>query len=224
MELLQNTTSKELFCDFLKNKGLHHSGSWSDLITKRVIPYIDDKKITVEELVSLLSDSDEHGRQHVFLYQIRSKAFDALRKDKLIPVLKANNLDKLLTSPLILDKPETPTISDIRWENNESELIIKVISTSQKYESVSEEHTDDDHFIKKFKRITTRSVNIVKLHSNGLVEVRISSKSNSTKYFEDVENLLHSLKAIIPYKEITSSPVNLLRAKKQIMGRKRFII
>jgi hypothetical protein len=215
MELLEQTTSKEVFSSFLKGKGLHYSGSWSDLLEKRAIPYIDQGKVKVDELVKLLADSDEYGRQHIFLYKIKADLFQNLKKDKLLPVLVEKNLDSVISEPLILDKPNIPTISSIRWENNESALILKVISSTSKYESVSEE-TIDDYFIKKYRKISSRSVNVIKINDNGLVEVRISSKSNSIRYFEDVADLLRMFTGIIPVKEIFSSPVNLLVAKNKL--------
>lgn len=219
MGLLQQTTSKDAFSNFLKGKELPYSGTWPELLEKRAIPYINENKIRVEELVELLSDSEEFGRQHIFLYQINKDLFDGLKKIKLLPVLRNKGLAELIDNPLVLDKPDVPTISHIRWDNNESALVLKVISSTSKYEAVSEEMIDD-YFIKKYRKISTRSVNTIKINDSGLVEVRISSKSNSIRYFEDVDDLLRLFSGIIPVKEIFLSPINLLVAKNKLWEEK----
>src|SRR5438477_2437136 len=69
-ELLSRATSLGVVSEFLKTKGLHHSaGSWDEVREKRIIPAIGRQKLTVDDLVKLLSEVEEFGRNHTFLYQ-----------------------------------------------------------------------------------------------------------------------------------------------------------
>jgi hypothetical protein len=218
LELLEQVATKEVVVNFLKGKGLPFSGSWAELVEKRVLPAVDDGKVTIEELTSLLAASEEHGRQHIFLYRLNEDSVCQLSEELLLPRLAELGLDGLIGNPEILNEPENATISDIRWDAGA--LVVKVISKLSKYEAVDETQDADGFFVKRYKVVSSRVVSVVKVNVSGLVEIKISSKHNSTRYAEDVLSLLNMLKAILPMKDIIGSPVSLYASKTGIWERR----
>src|SRR5258708_4892986 len=69
-ELLRPATSLVVVSDFLKSKNLRFSAtSWEEMKEKRIIPAIRQQKISLTDLKKLLSEVEEFGRSHIFLYR-----------------------------------------------------------------------------------------------------------------------------------------------------------
>jgi len=219
LKLLEKTTSKDVVTEFLQSKKLHFSGTWVELFEKRVYPAVEEGKIQVEELIDLLSKAEETGRQHIFLYQIPKDTLDTLTKETLLKRIKTAKWDKLVDSPIILNMPEKQTVTAVRFDTNGS-FIIKAISTRIRYEYKGDEVTQDGYLNKRYKIIKSRSICLLKMHSSGLVEVRISSKSHTTKYDEDVEEFLKLTDTIIPKSKIRSYAINLSKSKTKIWDKR----
>lgn len=219
MKLLEQTSNKNAVVELLKSKKLSFSGTWQELTEKRVTPAVQDNKLSISELTNLLATSEEHGRQHVFLYQLMPELVEMLTPEVLTPILHALGLDSLLKIPAVLDEPDEPTISDIRWEPDGA-LTIKVISKRVQREPVDEKLDAEGYIVLRYKTTSSRAVNLVKINPNGLVEVRISSKSNSTRYQDDVNDLLGMLKDIIPSAKLKAHPISLYAAKNNIWERR----
>jgi hypothetical protein len=219
LKLLEQTTSKDVVTEFLQSKNLHFSGTWVELFEKRVYPAVETGKIEVKELIDLLSKSEETGRQHVFLYQIPKDTLVTLTKDTLLKRVKSAKLDALVDSPIILNMPDKQTVTAVRFEANGS-FIIKAISTRTRYEYQGDDITKDGYLNKRYKIIKSRSICLLKMHSSGLVEVRISSKSHTTKYHEDVEEFLKLTDTIIPISKIRSYAINLSKSKTNIWDKR----
>lgn len=218
LELLEQVTTKEVIVSFLKDKNLPFSGSWTDLVEKRVLPAVNDGKISAGELTSLLATSEEHGRQHVFLHRLNGEAVNQLSRDLLLPKLVDLGLDSLTITPEILNEPDNATIADIRWDTGA--LVVKVISKRSSFEAVDEIRDADGYFVKRYKEASSRVVSVVKVHTSGLVEIKISSKHNSTRYYDDVLALLGMLKEFLPVRDIIGSPVSLYTSKTGIWERR----
>ena len=67
-ELLSRATSLGVVSEFLKARGLHHSaGSWDEMRDKRIIPTIGRQKLTIDDLIELLSEVRIWTQPHVFV-------------------------------------------------------------------------------------------------------------------------------------------------------------
>ena len=212
-KLLQETTSKEIVQNFLKNKGLHYSGTWEEVYSKRIIPAIEANQITEDDLIELLRDSEEYGRQHIFLYKceptIAKKIIDQTRVKG---ILEKNNLADLLTTPSILDMPDKPTFSDIRWDtaNIDLAMTIKSIETRRVKQFLGE-IKDGFKFSLNYEYVPERVVNIAKLSHDGNLEIRLQSNSNSNKYENELKKFRDYLEFLIPQEHF--SEVSLKNAK-----------
>lgn len=210
MSLLEKTTTKEVVCDFLKAKGLNFSGTWSDLLEKRILPAFLEKKISLQELTSLLSSAEETGRQHILLYQLPANVLKEFSREEIERKVQLTEFHQLLSSPKIIDKPDALTVSDIRWDADS--LVIKAISKRTRHVPLGEK-VEDNRLIKEYRIEESRAISLLKVHSDGLCEVRISSKSSSSSYSEEVLDFLRSLKPILSWEKIISFPLNLQKAK-----------
>src|SRR5438552_153875 len=110
-ELLSRATSLGVVSEFLKARGLHHSaGSWDEMRDKRIIPAIGRQKLTIDDLTKLLSEVEEFGRNHTFLYQGKQgdikKLFD---EDYISRVSRRLGHPQVLNGSALVDLPDDPT-------------------------------------------------------------------------------------------------------------------
>ena len=205
-KLLRNATSQEIVKDFLRSKQIPVSASnWDDLYTRRIDPALQEGVISVADLRTLLRDVEECGRQHTFLYRCTpDHALALLGSARLRAVLTDAGLLGLLSDPLDLELPESPTIVDIReipadQYSGFPSLLIKVVETRTKKVFL---HDLLDKEKKTFSKIYSyeekRAVNIVRLYADGLLELRIASQDNSTQYHDNVNALFGIVSKIIP--------------------------
>lgn len=229
-KLIRTATSQEIVRDFLRSKSIPVSASnWDDLYAKRIEPALHDNRISVEDLRNLLRDVEECGKQHTFLYQCDpAYAEKIIDQTRLHAVLKDLDLFGLLSAPLDLELPEQPTIVDIREipKNGYSSfpsILIKVVETRTKkiflHDLVNKE---EQTFSKVYSYEEKRAVNIVRLYSNGLLELRIASQDNSTKYHENVNRLFGIVSKIIPAAGFNEIPLS--KAKKKLFNDRKDLV
>lgn len=210
VSLLEKTTTKEVVCDFLKAKGLSFSGTWSDILEKRILPAFAENKVSLQELINLLSGAEETGRQHILLYQLPANVLKELSREEIEQKVRHTEFNSLLSNPKVIDKPDQLTVSDIRWDSGS--LVVKAISKRTRHIPLGEK-IEDNRLIKEYQIEESRAISLLKVHSDGLCEVRISSKSTASRYSEEVLDFLRALRPFISWERITSFPLNLQNAK-----------
>ena len=204
--LIERATSIAVVRDFLKSRGLQHSaGSWEDLRTKRVLPAYDEGKISLADLQELLRSTEGYGRQHVFLFKCpEDRAALLLADDRIQRVLAENNISEVGFDPLVVDLPEQPTFVDVRTAviDGVKSVSIKEIEkrTSKKLTSQVDD-TAAMTLTKVYRYEHQRAINVARLWANGLLEVRIASRDNSTQYKDDLNQLFYRLRSIFPRSE-----------------------
>lgn len=214
IEILREVTSLEVVSNYLKAKGLKHSASsWDTLLNKRILPAIRSKALSIDDLINLLRDSEECGRQHIFLYQCsRSNAKSLINKNRVEVVAEELGLSDLLISSKILNKPDEESFTDLRIETDFEDkafLIIKSVGTHVSRKRISE-FVKGNILTLKYELKKERAVNLVRLSSGGLLEIRIGSHSNSSNYKQDLKSLWQRIEKLIPksnFREIYLSPL-----------------
>lgn len=201
LKLLEETTSLEVVGHFLRQRGLASSASgWRFLRDNRILPALEQNKITVNDLISLLRDAEEHGRQHVFLYRVdRNHVGALLARNRVQAALRRHGLTRLLETPRILDQPDEPTVSDVRWEtaNIDLSLIVKVIE-KRRYRKLISQREEGNRLFVEYEFYDERAVNVARLHHDGILELRIGTHTNSSKYDSDIERFRQIVAPIIP--------------------------
>jgi hypothetical protein len=211
LDLLAEATSLDVVREFLRKKGLYHTaGSWKDMREKRLVPYLADFAITLEELLELLTSAEECGDQHIFLFHCRPEdAVEMMDRPRAHAALRANGLAHLIDAPDVRRMPATPTIVEVRWETAEVDLnmVIKVAEVRTK-RTLERERSLFGKFVKIYSDEQVRAVNVAKLHRTGLLEIRIQSRDNTTKYDGDLNRLLRLLGQFFPSARFTETSLS----------------
>jgi hypothetical protein len=219
--LIRESTSLEKVKDLLRKKALPHTAkSWDDLVDRRLRHNVKSGALSEQDLLELLWASEEYGRQHIFLYRLSDDA-PIPSEAKLKATLKNKNLDDLLATPLILDRPEefVPTGIRLSSDSDKVKAIVKFTGTHVYQERMGETRstTDTDHVSKLFveyRIVVDRAVWVAELHSNGVLELRIQSKKNSSMYKDELKEFWSLLAGIFRQKDF--EPVDLSRAKEKM--------
>lgn len=216
VNILRQVTSLEVVSDFLKSNGIKHSaGSWDAILNKRILPATKGKnpQLTISQLIGLLRDSEECGRQHTFLYKTTDdKAAQLLDSERLHAVLESMGVGHLLHAPLLLDQPEKLTFSDVRYEEESNSLIVKLIETRIRQKSLGEKIVGNI-LTKRYELKKERAVHVFKLHPDGLLELRIGSHSNSSDYKQDINHLWTLIAEIFPNSYFRDWSISALKDK-----------
>lgn len=216
VDLLRQTSSLSVVSEFLKAKGLTYSaGSWEDMLNKRIIPAIDNFQISNDDLIALLRSVEECGHQHVFLFACsKDKAIELLNRTRISRIIKSMGLEDLLEAPKVLDQPINPQIVDVRWEAASVDLSLSVKEIElRRFEKLTgtEQHGTKIHKI--YEIVEERAVNVAKLHRDGLLEIRIGSLANSTKYEKDIRRFWTKLNALLPLKEFSELSLSIVKER-----------
>jgi hypothetical protein len=217
IDLLARATSLGVVSEFLKTKGLHHSaGSWDEMRDKRLIPAIGRQKLTIGDLAKLLSEAEEFGRNHTFLYQAKqSEVRNLLDRDHISRVCKKLGHMQALDGPLLVDLPNEPTLTEIRKDTSNERpcWVFKAVETREEREFV-EETMVNNRIRREWEINRVRAVNIARLHESGFLEIRIQSYANSTQYAADLNRIRTMLRDYLP--PALFKPVSLSKAKKAL--------
>jgi uncharacterized protein YkuJ len=109
--------------------------------------------------------------------------------------------------------PKTPVFVDVRWQHNDSELVIKEVLTKESIEFAGETE-DGDTIQRTFKRVRERVVNVGILRKNGTFELRLFSRRGPSMYDDDVKQIAHRWK---PFLDITTfAPISFSKAKRKL--------
>jgi hypothetical protein len=221
-KLLKQTSSIGVISGYLKSKGLVHSASsWDELFTKRIEPAFLKNEISLEELLELLRNAEESGRQHVFLYKCKqTTAVELLDRQKVRKALVAKQMAGLLGSPLLLDLEDISKaqIVDVRWTTTNKgvdvSMTVKIVAHRHVNELSSTVTNADGSILKLFTPVKRRVVHVFRLHRDGTLEVRIASHATSTRYEEDLRHLRDMVEFLIPAANF--KPISLTKAKERL--------
>lgn len=186
--------------DLLRERDLPSSaGSWDDLLEKRILPALAKRAITVADLVQFLRESEEYGRQHIFLYKCPPARVEQLiDRDVVRKALAQRGAATVLDHPSIVDWPTTTRIVDARWEaEGESDAFILKIVDPRMYHVLVDEIEQGDFIVKRYIREQVRAVNVLHLHHDGLLEMRIAAHKNTSQYTEDIKKMWRMAEPIL---------------------------
>jgi hypothetical protein len=223
LTLIERATSISVVRDFLKSRDIPHSASsWEELRTKRIVPAIDDGQLTIADLHALLRRTEGFGRQHIFLFTCRTdRAAAMISEERVRKLLQEKGVSEISNDPIMVDLPDKPTFVDIRFGKAQGakSMMLKEIEkrTSKKLTS---ETADDEAmtFTKVYKVEHARAINVARLWDNGLLEVRIASRDNSTRYRDDLAFFFSRLRPIIARDEFAE--ISLKTLKKNLWAKR----
>lgn len=199
-KLLEASTSLGVVSDFLKTKKLHYSaGSWQAMADLRLLPALENEQISNEDLEQLVQEAEEYGRQHVFLYTCSSvDAIKMVDRKTVATQLQHRKIEYLLTQSKLVEDPQGVEIVDVRWDTAKVDyrLILKEVELKT-HDKLIGTRTDGDRLYKEYQREKERAVNVVRLHIDGFLEIRIASHRNSSRYEDDIFRIFQRLSGLL---------------------------
>jgi hypothetical protein len=185
-KLLKQATSLNIVGAFLRANGApHHScPDWETACETRLPKAIESESITVKGLEDFLADVEEHGHQHVFLYKATSKwvTTEVMSERNVVARLKKIGRLDALRAPNILVSPTEATITAVRYEESllGDAIVVKVADESVYREEILPRKREGTREFREFELHPKRVVNVARLHSNGILEIRISQQTERT--------------------------------------------
>jgi hypothetical protein len=183
------------------------------MLERRILPAVKKKDLSIDSLINFLRDSEECGKQHVFLYQCsKARAADFMDRTRIEAVANELGLADLVSTAKILYKPEEEAFTDIRFETDKNEntcLYIKSIGTHESRKPLSET-IKGNVLTCRYEIKKERAVNVIRLCSNGILEVSIGSHSSSSHYRKDLASLRLKIEHFLPknhFSEVYLSPL-----------------
>lgn len=223
-KILQENATLVEASHFLKLRGLPSSAvSWEQLTKMRIEKALDEKKLSRSDLIELIRLTEEHGKQHIFLYRTGSgRARSLMERGRVGKILEQMGIASLLRRPRILDKPASQSVADVRWEieKDEHKFILKTVE-KRVHRTFVDERSEEAFVVRRYKDTPVRAVNLFKLHQDGLLELRIYSHVNSSEYRGDVTRMWTIASQLFPLRYfsellLTKAKINLWKKRKKL--------
>lgn len=228
LQLLEEKGTLTEVSNFLKRRGLTHSASsWDQMRSERILPALQQGDITEQHLLSLLGELEEHGHQHIFLYEYRDDEVDSVfseDEEETINLIPADediqaNLEEIeatdvYESPRFFERPDEPSLSEVRTEEGTGgqALVIKAVETRIYTETLGREEREGDEYAIAYRDVPVRAVNLFRLHSHGLLELRLQQHENASQdYEEERERMWGLVQGFLDRNDFT--PLYISRAK-----------
>lgn len=215
LSLIQEQSTVRDFASFLKSQGLPGGATWSDL-EDRARSAVQKNRLSEKELTEFLSEAEEYGRQHVFLYRIKGGVVFPSHK-KIESWLQQHGAAGTLAEAQVVDKPNEPMIAEVRRDPAKSGdvLVIKIVETRTYDTFLGTEERGGGRYTREYQREKVRAVNVIRVHSDGILEIRIfSHRSGSTDYGQQLAELWTFIADLVRPTEAT--PLSLVKAKKNL--------
>jgi hypothetical protein len=194
INLLRKNSSLGAVSAYLKSHNLASSAqSWQEMREKRLEPALASGHLNRAMILGLVRAAEEYGRQHVFLFECsKDTATEAVSEAGLAKRLAKLDISDLLTKPRLVELGKGLQLVEIRIDKMHGAcraLVIKAVDTRSHRVLVKREESEDEEIL-TYKVERDRAVNLIKVHSDGIAEVRIQSHKNALDYGKAAEDLL----------------------------------
>jgi hypothetical protein len=215
-DLLRKNSTLEMMSRYMLRREISPSSasSWPQWYESRLLPALKSGRMTRADVVRMIRESEEYGRQHVFLYRCsKSDAAGLVNSDTLTANAKKMGLAELLEKPRVVAEPKGLEIVDLRIDAPRKEqraLTIKAVDLREHRNQISVEKQGNREIV-TYEWERDRAVNLISVRQDGLVEVRIQSYKNSLDYEKAATNLLNKAAGFVD--PLRFSPISLSRAR-----------
>lgn len=196
-EVLEGQATLDAVREFLRSKQLAHSASsWAKMIETRVKPALLNRSITADELVGIIREAEEHGNKHVRLFYVPEDRIDDLKAAILPDVVDAwaNEKGYPKTGEYVFTAyPPAPVVAEVRVGDGEDSeaLVLKVARTEyRRRRGVLTEVEGREVYLAE--RVPFRAVDVLKIHANGLIEVRLDPRTEPPISYSGTANAVLS--------------------------------
>ena len=211
LRLLKKNSSLNAVSTFLKRRELKSSaGSWEVMRDERLKPALDSGDLDRGDILQLLRDSEEYGRQHIFLYRCPKDEAAALTNEtELRRRLGRLGILDVIDNPRIVEQPTGLQLVEARIEQSAagSYFVAKLIDVRKYMLQISKE-THGDQQVVTSKQVQDRAVCVFRLGSDGMAEIRIQAHRNAVDYPSEAEKVFDKLAGLtdrLKYEEFSLS-------------------
>lgn len=216
-EVLENQATLDAVRAFLRTKKLAHSASsWKKMIEKRIEPALSNGSISSNEIIGLIREAEEHGNKHVRLFYFDESYLDELKSAIKSSAVTAWSQDRGFPEAgkyVFAAYPAKPIVAEVRVGDgiDKDALVIKIARTEhRRKKGVLTEVDGKQAYVSD--RVQFRAVDVLKLHTNGLVEVRLDPRSEPPiSYSGFAKSVISQLKGLVDASRI--SELSLATAK-----------
>ncbi|MCC6008288.1 MAG: hypothetical protein JJU40_11475 [Rhodobacteraceae bacterium] len=202
-EVLENQATLDAVRVFLRSKKLPHSASsWKKMIEERVEPALSSGAITRDDLIGIIREAEEHGNKHVRLFHFGADYLDDLRGVMTLEAVSAWAKDKGFPSPgeyVFSAYPTNPVVTEVRVGDGEDAyaLVVKIARTEYRRKRGVLTVVDGQE-VYLAPRVPFRAVDVLKIHQNGLVEVRLNPRTEPPiSYSGTANSVLSQVKGLV---------------------------
>ena len=201
VKLLKKNSSLTVTSAYLKSKDLPSSaGSWEMMRDERLKTAIDDGDLDRLDILHLLQDAEEYGRQHVFLYQTDPNTVASLvNPGNLRARLKKMGIEELFDKERIVEMVPGLQIVGMRHEQDSkgSAFVAKLLNVRKYMEQEGKPEVNGKRRTVHYTEQEDRAVDVFRVRADGLTEVRVQSHRNTVNYSEEAEEVFGKLTGIV---------------------------
>ncbi|MFC0218064.1 hypothetical protein ACFFJ7_06660 [Pseudochelatococcus lubricantis] len=204
LELLPSQCTFAQAQDFLRAHGLPHSApNWRSLIEERFRPAVaTEGGVSEAELLAFLREMEEHGGQHVLLYEMTNATLlRRLFRSKFVETRFAGlNGIPALGAVVFPEAHEKPRIFDIRRDRRgaHATLVLKLALMRERHVFIGNEERGGGRYARVFEKQPYRAVNVVRFCESGLCEVRIRAHERNFGYEHEANAMLSLIGGLAP--------------------------
>ena len=199
-DLLRKNSTLQAVSKYLDNKGLPASSPSWPIVFERLASMLVDGRLERSDLLRMLRDAEEYGRQHIFLHSCNKReAIALLNETTLAANLAKLDLTEIAEKPKIVGSVKGLQLVEARIDTPKRgmrALVIKAVDVHS-YRERESKVVDGDREIETYLWQHDRVVDLISVREDGLLEVRIQSRRNAVKYEDLAENLFAKATGII---------------------------
>lgn len=214
-DLLRKHSTLKAIEKYLSDKSLPSSSPSWPVVFERLAGLLSDGRLQRSDLLRLLRDAEEFGKQHIFLHRCSKKyATELINEGVLAANLAKLDLSEILTKPRIVGKSKGLQLVEARIDSPKKggmrSLVLKAVDVNS-YRERESKVIEGDREIETYLWQHDRVVDVLSIREDGLLEIRLESRRNTVKYAELAENVFTKTTGII--ERIQFQPVSLAKAR-----------
>jgi hypothetical protein len=214
-DLLRKNSTLETVSKYLENRGLPSSAPSWPILFERMATLLSDKRLSREDLLRMLREAEEFGRQHVFLYSSsRNYATSLMNEATLQANLAKLDLVEIFAKPRIVGVAKGLQLVEARIDTPKKggmrALVIKAVDVHS-YRERESKVIEGDREIETYLWRHDRVVDVMSVREDGVLELRLQARRNTVNYEELAENLFTKSTGII--ERMRFPPMSLAKAR-----------
>jgi hypothetical protein len=213
----------------LKDHRLPYSGSWDELLTNRVPHAVQSGKVQIAELYDLVRAAEEFGRQRVFLYlPLRESRNGPPSEQRVHEWAIHRGVARRMTTPHLVESVDEPEVVHIASDELPSGRGITIKEIDRRHLRRQIEEDDQQALVVvTYEKTFIRVVNIVRIHSDGLVEFRVGTRGAGPTAQATEERLWSLLRPLLEQEDyeplsLQDTRRNLFQQRAKLAKRIRF--